>query len=328
MAPTRIYRLVQCLASGESARTAATPQHLSGPSADTGSIAHRALERWVRDGLWQQDSDGIILRRVYEEEGSKSHTSVNTQPGGRLLGLRLRNVGKSLHHRLSALPPGQVFTEQIVEDHVSHIRGVIDLLIVEDHVVHLYDYKTGRSAFTEEGGVADSVRTQLIAYGIILSRDYPERQLRLSVVSPQRGIIDVPYDAKQAAVIEARVAEFQTLTNSQRDQHASPHEDCCRFCPRRLRCDPHWETAKNEGWTDVIEGEIIDVRRSDSGLFAVAVKANNTVSWILNLDPAFVPAVPERVPSRIRGVRLKQVHPEGSTDVHFRSNASSEVMFF
>lgn len=328
IAPTRIHRLLQCLASGEGSRNPAQTQRLTGLSADIGSIAHRALERWVRDGLWQPDKDGIMLRLVYEEEGRKSTGNVNVQPGGRLLGLRLKNLGKLLRDKLSAAGPDQVFPELMVDDHVSHIRGVIDLLIVEDHVLHIYDYKTGRSAFTEEGRIADSVRTQLVAYGIMLSRGNPGRQLRLSVVSPQRGIIDVAYDARQAAAIESRVAEFQELTDSQRDQRASPNEDCCRFCPRRLRCDPHWEAAENEGWTDLIEGEVINVRRSESGQFAVAVKAHGTVSWILNLDPALVPAAPERLPPRLRGVRLKPVRAEGSKDLHFRANAGSDVMLF
>ena len=236
-----------------------------GLSADIGSIAHRALERWVREGLWRGDADGALLRHAYEHEGCKARKDVNLQPGGRLLGLRIKNVGKSMRDRLTSVRADQVFAEHSLEDDHSRIRGVLDLLIVEDHVVHVYDYKTGRSAVTDEGRVADSVRTQLIAYGIVLSRLYPKHQLRLSVVSPARGIIDVPWDAKIASQIKSRILEFKQLTESQRDPLASPEEDSCRFCPRRLYCAPHWQTATRAGWTDLAEGELIDVRRSDSG---------------------------------------------------------------
>lgn len=326
IAPTRIHRLTQCLASGEGSRRDPATQSSPALGTDIGSIAHRALEGWVREGLWKEDADGTMLRHAYEHEGCKSGKDVNMQPGGRLLGVRIKNVGKSMRDRLAAVRADQVFAEHSAEDDYSRIRGVMDLLIVEDHVVHVYDYKTGRSAVTDEGRVADFVRTQLVAYGIILSRLYPKRQLRLSVVSPVRGIIDVPWDAKLASQIKSRILEFQQLTESQRDPHASPEEDSCRFCPRRLHCAPHWQTATSSGWTDLAEGEIIDVRRSDSGQFVIAIKTTDSVSWILNVAPEDVPDLPVGVPHRLRGVRLKRIRPEDSAELHFRANSDSEIV--
>jgi RecB family exonuclease len=324
IAPTKIHRLITCLASGQGSRTATT-QSPVGPSADIGSIAHRALERWVRDGLWKEDADGATLRRAYELEGIGSHTDVNVHAGGRLLGLRLKSVGKVLRDRLSSVPAEQVFPEQAAEDSDSGIRGVIDLLIVGDNEVHVYDYKTGRRALTEEGTVAEHVRTQLVAYGVIVSRLYPRHRLQLSVVSPSRGVIDVPWDAVLAARIKDRVRELHELTETSRDLHARPEEGCCRFCRRRLDCGPHWNAAKSNRWTDLVEGEVLDVRRTDSGQSVIAVKTDDSVSWVLNVSPESLPTLVEGVPLRLRGVRLKRVRPEGSAQLHFRANADSEV---
>lgn len=329
IAATKIHRLIQCSASGVFSNPDVSSTAKRSPAAtDIGSIAHRALERWTREALWKGDEFGDLLRHEYELEGFKSSKDVNMQPGGRLLGIRIKKLGKSLRERLALVRPDEIFPEQAAADDLSRIHGVIDLLIVEDNAVHVYDYKTGRRALTEDNQVSAAVRTQLMAYGILASHLFPNRELDLAVVSPSRGIIEVPFDAALATRIESHVREFCLAGDVRRDLMASPSVDGCRYCPRRSRCEPQWQMALSEGWADVVEGDVVNFRRADNGQLAIAVRTDDGVSWVLNVPPKDAQALEEGLPLRLRGVRLNRVRSEGATDVHFRSNADSEVTMY
>ncbi|WP_350224179.1 PD-(D/E)XK nuclease family protein [Pseudarthrobacter sp. fls2-241-R2A-127] len=315
-----------CLASGVASASAPVPRPASSFGTDIGSMAHRALERWTRQGIWVEDEDGSLLRRGYELEGLRSGIKVNEEPGGRLLGMRVRNLGRSLRERLSAVAPNKIFPEEAVRDSASGIRGVIDLLIIEEETAHVYDYKTGRNAVTAAKLASDSVRTQMTAYGLVVSRLYPDRQLHLAVVSPSQGIVEVPFDEEYGRQIVDRVQEFALLSEAGRDQLAKPDSSYCYYCPRRLRCEPQWQAALTAGWADVVAGEVVDKRVSDNKRLSYAVNTGQGLSWVLDASPERTEGLEGSSNSYLRGVRLNRVYNEDGVDVHYRARADTELM--
>nr|WP_268238387.1 PD-(D/E)XK nuclease family protein [Pseudarthrobacter polychromogenes] len=326
MGATSIHRLMFCLASGVAAVSTSAPRSPVSLATDIGSIAHRALEHWTRQRLWVEDEDGSLLRHEYETEGLRSGIKVNEEPGGRLLGMRVRNLGRSLRERLSAVAPNQIFPEEAVEDSFSAIRGVIDLLILEEQTVHVYDYKTGRSAVSEAKLASDSVRTQMTAYGVVASRLYPDRRLHMAVVSPTQGIVEVPFDEEYGRQIVDRVQEFLLLPEEGRQHLAEPGSSYCYYCPRRLRCEPQWQAALAAGWPDVVAGEVVDNSVSDNGRLLFAVKTAQGLSWVLDASPERTKGIGGASNSYLHGVRLHRVHNENGVDVHYRATADSELM--
>lgn len=117
------------------------------------------------------------------------------------------------------------------------------------------------------------------------------------VFSLQRGPaeIEVPPSAIAALLDQIRTAQNAECTI------ARLHADTCRFCPKRMTCDPHWDAAPTWERSDAIEGTILDIEHSSSGAVALLIGSR----WLTGIPASKLPD--SAMPGQFRDGRRRSV---------------------
>jgi len=290
LSPTRAWRLIECPAS-------VLPAAGNGPSGggdqevNTGTLAHRALERWIRaEGYRAADPKAALAEAA---DACATELTGGLPASWRVSRARLVARGLSLVDLIGDRTPDQVHSEIELEDEDLRLRGRLDLLLLGDQIV-VVDLKT--QTLLEEG-VPEGVAFQLAVYAHLIQRNYGTLPTRTEVFSLNRGRIVVPLTDESLrsaleALEKARAADSSIAT---------PSSATCLFCDHRLSCEPHWDVAPGWPETDAVEGEIIRVESAATGVSAVHLDTFAGPVWVSGIPSVLVSGAPGE---RLRLVRI------------------------
>lgn len=296
--------MLECLASvGSSLSDKAARSGPEGVLPSLGTLAHIALEEWVRAGGWREKgrSQGIRLR--WEEIGRKYGIDVNEVKGGRLLGITLSRFESKLAMMVGANPDATVLPEYSLIDHSRGVRGRVDLLLLSKRQAHVVEYKTGRDAWDGEGEPSRSARIQIAGYRMLAESEFPDRTVKSTLASPSQGFVELKFDPDTRAAIDASISDFRSRILRDRSLPASPDKRLCQLCPVRLTCEPQWQMAHSEDWPDFVDGVAEKVVNEHMATVSVLIDEGLSKVWIQGLDLFDSSSLIGR---RVRAIRMRR----------------------
>lgn len=291
LSPTRAWRLSECPASVRlpagtlSAATRST-------EVNSGVLAHRALNRWIAEEGYRSAHPRSALADAAD---CCVRTAAVAPPGDwRVTRARLLARTPSILDLVSDRPPEHVLSEIELRDEQLRLRGELDLLLMGTEVA-VVDLKTQ----TLKGRrLPRQVEFQLLTYAHLVRATHGRLPSQVKVLSLNRGLIDIP-------VTLGRIDRLlETLAAVRRaDPHATnPDPETCRFCPRRLRCEDHWQAAAEWPGADAVRGRAIRVENAASGVSAVLLETPAGNAWVGGIPADIAPAAGER---DVRVVRVR-----------------------
>ncbi|WP_433166368.1 PD-(D/E)XK nuclease family protein [Kribbella sp. CA-247076] len=295
LSPSRAWRLIECPASVQpvagNGPGAATDQEVN-----TGTLAHRALERWIRAEGYRAGDPKAALAEAADACAAEL-------PGGppsswRVSRARLVARGMSLVDLIGQRMPAQVLSEVKLQDDDLRLRGQLDLLLLGDDIV-VVDLKT--QTLLDEG-LPEWVQFQLTLYAHLIEKIYGDLPARVEVFSLNRGRIDVPITKETLRDARGALAMARAANPS----HAKPSREACQFCARRLECEPHWEVAMRWRNTDALEGAVVRVEEATTGVAAVLLEGLAGRAWASGIPTDLIAAA---TPGQM--LRLVRVHHVG-----------------
>ncbi len=269
LSPTRAWRLTECPASVglvANATTKGTTQDVN-----TGTLAHRVLERWIAAAGYRAQDPRQTLSAAVDECVAELGGSL--PDGWALARARLLVRGTALAALLRVRSPDEVIPEQELKDPELRLRGTPDLVLLGSEVI-LIDLKT--QTFTEDD-VPDWVKFQLTIYAHLVKLAYGLRPDRVEVISLNRG--QIPVTVTDEGIREALVAVASARDLSRHD--AKPAEAVCYFCRRRLECQPHWDAVATWPDADCVEGTLRRIEEATTrAVAAVLIETNDDDVWV------------------------------------------------
>lgn len=260
---------------------------------NAGTLAHIALERWIRTKGYQADNPGAVLAET--ADACLADFCAAAPPGWALVRARLGARGAALTELVGPRQPEDIASEIELADAVTKLRGTPDLLLLGSEMI-LLDLKT--QAIPED--VPEWVAFQLNLYAHLASATYGKRPDSVEIFSLSRGRVPVEITEQsiQSALVELEVARAST------GGEARPGPDVCFFCDRRFSCQAHWDVAVAWPDSDCVEGVIKRFEVAASGLAAVLVDGSAGETWVSGIPEQKISA--GKTGDRIRLVRLRR----------------------
>lgn len=293
LSPSRAWRLIECPASvrpvAGNGPGAATDQEVN-----TGTLAHRALERWIRAEGYRAGNPKAALAEAADACAAEL-------PGGppsswRVSRARLVARGMSLVDLIGHRAPAQVLSEVELQDEDLCLRGQLDLLLLGDEIV-VVDLKT--QTLLDEG-LPEWVQFQLRLYAHLIEKTYGALPARAEVFSLNRGRIEVPITEESLQAALGALASARAADPSL----ANPSPEVCLFCDRRLECEPHWGVAMSWQDTDAVAGVVVRVEEAATGVSAVLLETLAGRAWASGIPSDLIAATPGQ---QVRLVRMQHV---------------------
>lgn len=266
LSATSAGRLLRCPASAYFA-SAPDPVPPSRPE-NAGTLAHLAMNAWVESGAWLQDAPGRALQDSWDSEAAHWGVDAMAFADSVMTRSRLRSRGAELAALLRSAG-GIARSEVFMRDSAQLLYGQIDLAVDAEQGGAVVDLKTGADSHSE------GVRTQLLVYAHLFRQEVGHLPGALVAFSLRRGAVHIDFSEGEVEDVLERVQAARKHPSL-----ALPDPAGCRFCRRRLRCDPHWEAAS--GWEDAdcVEGVITKTEAAATGLIAVRVDTIHGQQWI------------------------------------------------
>jgi PD-(D/E)XK nuclease superfamily len=276
LSPTSTWRLLRCPAS---ALPNQNPRSLGAiHKSNAGTLAHTALKTWIESGDWLNRATSSALTHHFDAALATAGETVSGLPNARMTRARLNLREESLRKALGGSRPpdkAHIHCEQELRDDEQRLRGVPDVAIFGPSDTAVIDLKTGHDAAAE---MPEQVKLQLLLYAHLFRVTYGEGPQRLEVFSLAHGRI--PVEATRAAIATAieRVETARSLPPL-----PQPREEVCRFCPRRLDCEAHWDALLGWERPDAIRGRVARVTPAESGVTAVLLDTDDGHAWVTQI---------------------------------------------
>lgn len=177
-----------------------------------------------------------------------------------------------------------MLSEIELKDEDLRLRGQLDLLLVGNEIV-VVDLKT--QTLLDEG-LPDWVEFQLTVYAHLAQKTYGTLPVRAEVFSLNRGRREVPITE---ASIQNALAALATARATD-PSHANPSPEVCRFCERRLECEPHWEAAAEWTTSDAVVGSVQRLEYATAGVVAALLQTASGPAWVTGIPGQLVDACP------------------------------------
>jgi CRISPR/Cas system-associated exonuclease Cas4 (RecB family) len=297
LSPTRVWRLTQCPASV--GPVVSTSVAASADSPNAGTVAHRAVQLWIKgDGYRDADPRSRLADAISAALAGFGGESPVGWPTTRA---RLLSRSRELAERL--VIGEYVLSEEELRDPVRTLRGVPDIVMLSPGEAAVIDLKT--QTFKEESLTA-SIVFQLTIYAYLVELAYGVFPNQVEVFSLNRGpmpVVVTPATVTNAlaTVEQARKADI-TIAN--------PSPETCRYCRRRMDCQPQWDAAPFWPSRDCIEGTIERIETAANGAAAILVSSPAGLQWVSGIPGELVSA---SVGASIRLVRLYRSGPAGDS---------------
>lgn len=303
---TATWRLLRCPAS---AAPTLAPVKPPGHTADnSGTLAHLALQIWIEAGDWSHPDANMRLQERFDEVAKAHGANLEHMPRAVVTRARLKSRGKGL----AALVAGaaDVRSELLLRDEEHHLFGVLDIA-APGPGGFIIDLKTGHEPFAE---LSPAIEHQMTFYAHLLQATYGMLPKRVIAFSLQRGPREIKVSSSAVAAFLTKVRAAQLS----QDTVARPQIDICRFCPKRMTCQPHWDAVSAWEDIDAIEGEISSVEQANSGRVALLIGNQ----WVTGLPKSALPHCAE--PGQFaRAVRLRR--RGGSTHSEWTASVTTRI---
>lgn len=232
------------------------------------------MSAWLEKREWVGDDAGTALQAAWDSEAARWGIDPSGMENSVVTRSRLRRRGAELANLLNAIGR-HASSEVLLRDDQLRLFGQLDV-VVNDAGGAVFDLKTGND------GVSDDVRTQLLIYAHLYRERYGHLPGSLVVFSLRYGAHPVEFTQSDVEALLRRVDEARGSV----PLIAVPSETGCKYCTRRLRCQPQWEAATTWDDADCVEGRIVKVENSRAGLTAVKVNTISGEQWVTGLSAA------------------------------------------
>ena len=214
LSPTRAWRLIECPASVRTAAVGGVSVVDHEQPINTGTLAHRALERWIRNGGYGEPNPGAVLAAA--ADSCAAEVPGGPPSGWNIVKYRLVARGPSLVDLIGERSPDDVLSEHVMHDHDLRLRGQLDLLLLGGEIV-VVDLKT-QTLIEDE--LPEWVQFQLNVYAHLVEKNYGSLPAHAEVFSLNRGRIEVSItqeslDGALDALAAARVSTPHMRTPAQ-----------------------------------------------------------------------------------------------------------------
>lgn len=297
LSPTRVWRLTRCPASAGRLHFPPVAE-CAGPQ-NSGTIAHTAVQLWIENGgHHSMDPCSALVGSI---NIALAATGTDPPPDWPVTRARLLIRAAELASLLVGYPHRQVICETELRDPAWKIRGTPDIVLVGDTVA-VIDLKTQTLKKSE---LPPWEQFQLAIYAHLVKQTYGALPKTVEVFSLNRGRIPVVVTPELIADALSKVQQARKASPAE----AHPGLETCRFCRRRMECQPHWNAAK--GWpdSDCVEGEIKRLEKAANGHIALLLKTPG--------GPAWVSGIPVKLMSVTTGARIRFVRLRTATSSHY-----------
>ena len=271
LSATSAGRLLRCPAS---AAFVPTPKPIPpSPPQNAGTLAHLAMSAWLESGAWLDDDHGQGLQQAWDREAGRWKVDAKRLPDSVMTRARLRSRGPELAAVLKSAGI-TARSEVFLQDDVSMFYGQLDVVVDDPRGGAVVDLKTGNDTNSE------GVRTQLLIYAALFKQETGHYPTTLVAFSLLHGPVPIEFSQADVDDVFARVE----VARGQRGL-AVPDPAGCKYCRRRLICEPHWSAATTWVEPDCVEGAISKVETAAGGLTAVRVSTAAGEQWVTGLAP-------------------------------------------
>lgn len=307
LSATSAERLLRCPAS---AAFAATPKAIpQSPPDNAGTLAHLAMGAWLDSGAWLDDEPGRALQTAWDREAVRWEVDAKGLRDSVMARSRLRSRGAELASLLKS-SGSRARSEVFLQDQVHRVYGQLDIVVNDARGGAVVDLKTGADGFN------DGARTQLLLYAHLFGQESGHLPASLIAFSLRRGAVRIEFSQTDIDALLARVEEARAQPAA-----AVPDERGCKYCRRRLRCEPHWAAAMT--WTDpdCVEGPVGKVETSVAGLTAVRISTAAGEQWVTGLT-----SLPGQAVSSGSTIRVTEVAGRGEVrEREWRATRSTRI---
>ena len=247
---------------------------------NAGSLAHMAMSVWVESGEWLSDSPGPSLQSAWDEEAVRWSVDSKRLSDSVMTRSRLKRRGAELASLLGASGSGAL-SEVVLMDDRRRLYGQLDVIVDGADGGAVVDLKTGDDGTSE---ISEAVRTQLLIYAHLFGEKFGHLPGVLVAFSLRHGAVQLDYSQSDVDALLALIENARII----QPRLAMPGPTGCRFCRRRLTCEPHWEAAAMWNDRDSVEGRIVKVETAQSGLTAIRLETSRGAEWVTGLTAAGV----------------------------------------
>jgi CRISPR/Cas system-associated exonuclease Cas4 (RecB family) len=272
----------------------------NGQEVNAGTLAHRVLERWILAEGYRAADPKAALTEAADACVAELHGAPPSS--WRVSRARLIARGMSLVDLIGDRAPEHVLSEIELKDEDLRLRGQLDLLLLGDETV-VVDLKT-QTLLDEE--LPEWVEFQLRVYAHLVEKTYGKLPARAEVFSLNRGRreVQITEESIQDALAGLATARAADLSS------ANPSPEVCRFCDRRLVCEPHWGVVTTWPDVDAVEGAVQRAEHAATGVVALLLETADGAAWVSGIPRAFADVIAGDV---IRCVRVRHVETSGAT---------------
>lgn len=225
-------------------------------------MAHLALQAWAESGEWALPDPGTRLQERFDEVAAAHQTDPVRMPQGVVTRARLKTRAKQIAEIFSGAN-ADIHSEVLLRDGRNNLFGIVDI-VGHGSDGFIVDLKTGRDTSAK---FSPAVEHQMTFYAHLFQAAYGKFPKYVIVFSLQRGPEEIQVSPSAVAALLDRIRAAQLSERTE----ARPEADTCRFCPRRMTCEPHWDAAPDWERPDAIEGTIDKIERSTSGTAALLI---------------------------------------------------------
>lgn len=323
VSPSLFSRLESCgLAEALSRRATTGGARPSRPPARLGTAAHVVLEALLEqlvEGSAPDDMNAWVNAQ-WEAQCAIQHTAARWFDEERLLGppvrwpnyfdikARLLIEARRLADAAATWPAGAVHIEKWLSNDELGLEGKPDLVITGERVC-LVDFKSGRpTAAQVDAGT--SYASQIAIYSALLRADgFPVEEAFVQPLG--RAALPVHTSREVEEQVGQRSKELASIFNAaaaagREDELGAPSDAACAWCPHAAVCPALWTSLEALNDLQGVDGEVVAVRQSASGVTLRMNVTNGTVRGdvtVTQLRPVGV-VQDARIGRRIRLVGL------------------------
>lgn len=289
LSPTRAWRLTECAASV--GPVVNTPITLTSEAPNAGTVAHRAVQLWIKSNGYR---DGDVRGQL-----SDAINTVLAEAGGRPVVGEWASTRARLLARASQLAErlrqgDRVIPEEELRDPVRALRGTPDIVLMKQREAAVIDLKTPTS---KEDSLEPWIVFQLTIYAHLVKQVYGILPAQVEVFRLNRGLMPLIVNSTS---VEAALDTVERARDADTSV-ATPTPEACRYCRRRLDCQPHWDAVAFWPGNDCVEGTIERVERAANGVVAVFLASSVGPRWVSGVPGELLAA---KAGERIRLIRL------------------------
>ncbi|MGY1709126.1 PD-(D/E)XK nuclease family protein [Geodermatophilus sp. SYSU D00758] len=322
LSPAASNRLLDCPYSVTYLPADGRPVPQQSVGSDVGTMAHVALQRWIGTGFWRSPAGDSELARLFVSVAEERGVDYANVPDGRMTAARLRHRAPGLREfmcQFGGQPSAEC--EVTLYDDDRRLWGTVDVLLSSPRGPVVVDLKSGGDGAITP--LPTSIAVQLWLYAALVERCRGGQLQWLGIYSLRRGMREVELPREGLATLLHEL-DSNRAAWSLGNRPAMPTREHCRYCRRRVDCQPHWDALSMWSAPDGVEGRLLAVQKATNGRTAVRLATAADEAWVTDLR---TPITGSAVGQGLRLVRVQPRRgPDGEPDLtRWRAGEESEI---